>query len=669
MSKESKTKKETQKQIEERIKYFMKFQSNRNIKQKNLNRIPNFNDYSTLKDPINITSEGSNAIFINNLTLIMNNNQIENVKSNIPNKIDNIIKEKPNESTISSQTVNNMNLPIKRTVSIHVSKDLAQYTEPSLKKKQLLKIMPKFTFDNEIEEEKDDIKNNRINHKPKYSEHNYTRSEFEFIKTEEEISQNEIEEIANNILKFTNNNQINNSNSKTNYTNNTDINEPIDNNMNKNNKKNILGVFHFLINIEKCYRELSEDLKNNILKNLEYKLKIACLYINIIKDEKNMISDIFIQDEEDINSFLNRELCLYLTILFFDKFAQGLNDNNINEFLTCLNYCNINLLYVIFVLIKKVENYINENNIKFDENSIDYSDYQKCKILLELNSDKIKIEKYQENFHTNNKIIKNIFLNLLNTLKEINPDISQIISGIFNISKKSKFKTILNNYLKTNTIIIERTEEIQKKCHSENVSNNANGCPGQNDDLVREILPPYLPPKKKDDKRDYCLVLDLDETLVHFFEDNSEAYVKVRMGAENFISVLSQYCEIVIFTASTKYYADIVIDGLDCKDLIDYKLYREHTYDYNGINVKDLSKLGRDLKKIIIIDNIEENYIFQPNNGLNILDFEGDENDNELQYLLNDLLEVVSTPGKNVIYELPKIRINMQNRYKSNLDG
>ena len=156
----------------------------------------------------------------------------------------------------------------------------------------------------------------------------------------------------------------------------------------------------------------------------------------------------------------------------------------------------------------------------------------------------------------------------------------------------------------------------------------------------------------------------MDETLVHFFEDNFEAYVKVRMGAENFITVLSKYCEIVIFTASTKYYADIVIDGLDCKNLIDYKLYREHTYDYNGINVKDLSKLGRDLTKIIIIDNIEENYIFQKNNGLNIIDFEGDENDDELQYLLEDLLEVVSTPGKNVLNELPKIRIKMEKRYK-----
>ena len=654
MSKEINSNKEKQKQIEERIKYFMQFQSNKNIKQKNLNRIPNFNDYSTLIDPINIQNEGSNAIFINNLTLIMNNNRIENVKNNIPNKINNIIKEKPNESTLSTQTINNMNLPIKKSVSIHVSKDLAQYTEPSLKKKQLLKISPKFTIDNEIAEEKSGSKTDRINHKHKYSEHNYTPSEFEFIKTEEEISQNEIEEIANNILMYTNKNKNNNNNIKADT---TKQNEETDN---KNNKKSILSIFHFLINIEKCYRDISDDLRNNGLKNLEYKLKIACLYINIIKDEKNMTSDIFLKDEEDINSFLNRELCLYLSILFFDKFAQGLNDNNINEFLTCINYCNINLLYVIFVLIKNAENYINENNLKFDANNIEYSDYQKCKILLELNNDKIKVDKYTENFHTNNKIIKNILLNILNNFSEINKDITQNIFEIYNLSKKSKYKTILNEHIKNNFLINEKINNIIKKYHSpenkEEIKTNEN--------IIKEEIPvPYLSPKKKDDKRDYCLVLDLDETLVHFFEDNSEAYVKVRMGAEQFITVLSQYCEIVIFTASTQYYADIVIDGLDCKNLIDYKLYREHTIEFNGNNVKDLSKLGRDLNKVIIIDNIEENYCFQPNNGLNIIDFEGDENDNELQFLLEDLLEVVTIPGKNIINELPKIRKNMQKRY------
>ena len=76
-----------------------------------------------------------------------------------------------------------------------------------------------------------------------------------------------------------------------------------------------------------------------------------------------------------------------------------------------------------------------------------------------------------------------------------------------------------------------------------------------------------------------------------------------------------------------------------------------------------MSKLGRNLEKIIIVDNIEENYQLQPDNGINISDFEGDENDNELEYLLVDLLEVISVPGKNVINELPKIRRNMQKRY------
>ena len=655
MSKEKNSKKEKQSQIEERIKYFMKLQSNKNVKQKNLKRIPNFHDYSTLIDPINIQNEGTNAIFINNLTLIMNNNRIESVKNNIPNAINDIIKDKRNDSTITTQTINNLNFPIKRTVSIPVSKELAKYTEPSLKKKQLLKISPKFTTDDEKIENIPDCKTSRNNHSHKYSEHNYTKSEFEILKTEEEIPQEQLEEIANNIL-FMKTQKINNNNKDITY-------------KKEDMKKNIIGIFHYLINIEKCYRELSDDLKNNGLQNLEYKLKIACLFINLIKDEKNMISDIFFQDGEDINSFLNRELCLYLTFLFFDEYSKGLNDNHIREFLICHNYCNINLLYLILVIIKKFEKYIKENEIKFDENNNEYNDYQKCKILIELNSDKIKVEKYKENFHTNNKIIKNVFLNLLNILKDINPNITKIINEFFISSKKSKFKTILNNYLKTNTFIKEKTEEIQKKCHSENISDKENGNALNDEDIIKEILPPYLPPKKKDDKRDYCLVLDLDETLVHFFEDNFEAYVKVRMGAENFITVLSQYCEIVIFTASTQYYADIVIDGLDCKNLIDYKLYREHTYDYNGVNVKDLSKLGRDLKKIIIIDNIAENYIFQPNNGLNILNFEGDENDNELQYLLEDLLEVVSKPGKNILLELPKIRKKMKERYNKTINN
>ena len=69
------------------------------------------------------------------------------------------------------------------------------------------------------------------------------------------------------------------------------------------------------------------------------------------------------------------------------------------------------------------------------------------------------------------------------------------------------------------------------------------------------------------------------------------------------------------------------------------------------------------MNKIIIIDNIEENYQLQPNNGLNISDFKGDEDDNELDFLLEDLFKLVQQPGKNVCDELPAIRRNMQKRY------
>ena len=644
--------KNPQEQIEERIKYFLKYQPSNNKKQKNLKRFQNNDNYSTLIDPINIKNE---KIYQNVYSRNNNNNNINNNNNLNPTK------DKLNESSLSTQTVNNIaELPIKKSVSIQVSKELAKYTEPKFKKTEFLKLPQKFSLFNENDKqnnitELNKNENNNNNKDKLKNRHRYTNSELELLETDEKVSQKQIEEITNNNISNLSLNSIEDI-----YTNN-----------------NILFIFHFLINIEKCYQELSKDLKGNGLKNLDYKLKVAYSYLNIIMDEKNLLSKIFLYNEDDINEFLIRELCLYLSVLFLDNFANELNGSNLNEFLTCHRYCHINLLYVIMLVIKKIEEAISENKIKFDENSLQYNDYQNCKSLIENSSDKINENKYKENFHTNNKIIKNIFLNILNIFRDINDNITQNILEIFNLSKTSKFRTIIINHIKTNFLINEKINEVLKKYLSpedsepKNNNNKNSEDYSQNEEDSKNTSPtqiikePFLPPKKKDDQREYCLVLDLDETLVHFFEDNYEAYVKVRMGAENFITVLSQFCEIVIFTASTKYYCNIVIEGLDCKNLIDYKLYREYTYDYNGINVKDLSKLGRDLTKIIIIDNIEENYIFQPNNGLNIIDFEGDENDNELQFLLQDLLEIVSVPGKNVLHELPRIRKNMQKRYSN----
>ena len=230
------------------------------------------------------------------------------------------------------------------------------------------------------------------------------------------------------------------------------------------------------------------------------------------------------------------------------------------------------------------------------------------------------------------------------------------------MAKKKRFTEILNLNIRLNELINSKINKmIQESLYPEERQDSPTD--ESEEASLAPPEPPFFPPKKENDNRDYCLVLDLDETLVHYFEDETESYVKVRKGTEKFINELSKYCEICIFTASTKYYADIVIDGFDYHHLVDFRLYRQHTSASNGINIKDLSKLGRNLEKIIIVDNIEENYQLQPNNGINISDFEGDENDNELEFLLEDLLEIVSKPGKNIINELPKVRRNMQKRY------
>ena len=635
-----------QNQLEERVKLFLKYQPKIPKKPKNLKRLQNYENYTTLMDPLNIKNE------IKSPTINSRNNN--NYNYNI-----NLTKDKSNESSLSTQTLNNINeIPLKKSITIQVSKELAKYTEPNFKIKEFMKLPQKFKMFNEETIDENNANNtNDIKKRKLKTKHRYTNSELELLETDEKVSQKQIEEITNNNIS-----NLSLSNIEDIY-----------------NNKNILGIFHFLLGVEKCYQELSKDLKGNGLKNLDYKLKVAYSYLDIIMDEKNLISKMFLYIEDDVNIFLIRELCLFISVLFLDNFSVGLNDNNIKEFLIFQNYCHINLLYTILIVIKKIEEAVSEKKIKFEENSIQYNDYQRCKTLIELNQDKINIKKYKENYHTNNKIIKNIFLNILHIFSDINDNITQNITEIFNLSKTAKYRTIIINHIKTNFLINEKINEVLKKYQypedslpKDNTQNNSEKSKDnsvnneenlKNINITEEIKVPFLPPKDPNDKREYCLVLDLDETLVHFFEDNCEAYVKVRMGAEYFITALSKYCEIVIFTASTKYYCDIVINGLDCKDLIDYKLYREYTDEYNGINVKDLSKLGRDLNKIIIIDNIEENYILQPNNGLNIIDFEGDENDNELQFLLKDLLEVVSIPGKNVLDELPRIRNNMQKRY------
>ena len=95
-----------------------------------------------------------------------------------------------------------------------------------------------------------------------------------------------------------------------------------------------------------------------------------------------------------------------------------------------------------------------------------------------------------------------------------------------------------------------------------------------------EALPtpeaPYLIEMNKEfvDKGGYCLVLDLDETLVHYFEVGSEGTFLVRPGCDQFLTEMAEIYEVVIFTAAMQDYADWVLNQIDKPKRIKYRLYR-----------------------------------------------------------------------------------------------
>lgn len=59
--------------------------------------------------------------------------------------------------------------------------------------------------------------------------------------------------------------------------------------------------------------------------------------------------------------------------------------------------------------------------------------------------------------------------------------------------------------------------------------------------------------------------------------------------------------------------------------------------------VKDLSRLGRSIEKTIIIDNLRENFCWQPSNGINISTWYDDENDSELLKIQAFLEKVIES--------------------------
>lgn len=85
-----------------------------------------------------------------------------------------------------------------------------------------------------------------------------------------------------------------------------------------------------------------------------------------------------------------------------------------------------------------------------------------------------------------------------------------------------------------------------------------------------------------------------------------------------------------------------------------YKLFRDSTRYVNKDVVKDLSYLGRDLKKVVMLDTLPKHFELQPENAIHMQPWNGDRSDRDLIGLI-PFLEAIA------IYNVPDVRPILQN--------
>ena len=262
-----------------------------------------------------------------------------------------------------------------------------------------------------------------------------------------------------------------------------------------------------------------------------------------------------------------------------------------------------------------------------------------------------------------------------NTKDDNNNPLSIYLSSNSNASK-SKTDYISNNYVKK-PLNINITETI---------NNSLNDYKKDNISSIRHYSSfsnhnSYNANSTSMNKFKKTLILDLDETLVHsaftpfsrksdiilninIEGENKTLYVLKRPHVDKFLEELSSLYEIIIFTASISQYANPLLNQLDKKNYIKYRLFREHCTFNNGIYIKDLKIFDRKINNMIIIDNNPLSYDNNIENGIPILSWYDNINDTELLKLL-PLLKYMSNPD---VLDVRTIINNIVDRSRNEID-
>ena len=414
---------------------------------------------------------------------------------------------------------------------------------------------------------------------------------------------------------------------------------------------------------------LDEQFKD-ILSSIEKTKSIynACFdFLNYFKNNCDIFNNLnlFIKKENDFNIIkIGIYYILMSVILLYD---YSYKPNLLNQIILFLkemmnfNYQNLILIY----------EYLIENTLLSEIKNI--WELKLIQIISNLKSDEVN------NSNFDNLILNNENNNRNNNLQKIKNNTSFIFQTI---------KIIIKNYKNKNSnILFYFFKELHKKQSLKEIFNfyenkilHSNGLFGymspqlvlkQRHGSFIQINPPYI---KSISKKKYTLILGLEETLINFKFKNSNingisGVLRFRPGLNSFLTEMKKYFEIIVFSLYPQKIGNYLIDTLEKKEkFIDYRFFVQHSIIIDNEFVKDLKRIGRPMDRMIIVDNLPQNFKLNKKNGIKIKSYwEEDYNDSALGELSQILIKIVQEGG-DVRKGLEKHRDDIIGKVSSKID-
>ena len=490
------------------------------------------------------------------------------------------------------------------------------------------------------------------------------------------------------------------------------LNNNKENNNIKQNNKDIkinddnLYIIKYISNFELIPNEkINLDDFNKLLKIYKYLLNnfnfndnidiiqlISIEFIKFIFQGKINIILFYFNFSIDIIKFLFYQIFIFLNLLYLDE-LKDLNESFEMSFKTIFLYSSQNFQMILDIVLNP-SFYVNQEKkitkCFFGRNKIIYSILKtiapkKTSLNSSLNNN-ININNNSSNTENNNLFNSNEDnINLYSTtyklIEEIESDtkINRTLEKRNNIYNKFE-KHIIN--LKSCEYLLNKIKLIENKIsNKENdniinidsilneinldediINNNINNVNNLNPGKKILTLPIPIRDSKEFNFR-YTLFIELDETLVHYYEEGENYFVKVRQGTDEFLKTLQEFCEILIVSTSNKEYTDIILENLNKeKNYVERAIYKE-LCDNDNIEI-DFKKINRDLNKCIFICHEGKTFFNAPeSNIIELKEFNGEEEDKEIVYLQNELIKL-KNGNENVINIIKDIKNIIQKKRK-----